>query len=241
MPDESKLLEKRKDARGDKAKLRELKGELIAEANALKPKIAKAVKRARNLKSDEARQKASDRADHLVGQRLLILAEVEEVKADLGEVNARLRRISKKLKKAAQKRLARERYWASEHFRYEEFDTHDGTPVPKSAYPALREWCERIGEPARKQFGSISITSGHRHRAYNAAIGGEPNSVHIYDYPGRNGRAVAVDWHASRGGPRDWYDFAAGKADGRGYYPNSGFTHSDTRNNIGWPDATWQG
>lgn len=237
MPDESKLLEKRKDARGDKAKLRKLKGELVAEANALKPKIAKAVKRARNLKSDEARQKASDRADYLVGQRLLILAEVEEVKADLGEVNARLRRISKKLKKAAQKRLARERYWASEHFRYEEFDCNDGTPVPKSAYAALRHLCENYLEPLRAQYGTIRINSGYRTRSYNAAIGGASVSVHIYD---EKPDAVAADHTAAKASPSTVASFHERKgAGGVGRYAT--FCHVDNRQRIGWPTSRWSG
>jgi hypothetical protein len=66
--------------------------------------------------------------------------------------------------------------------------------------------------------------------------GGEPNSVHIYDYPGRN---FAADITCETGSPAEWYAFTAGKADGRGIY--STFHHADNRGRIPWPDATWSG
>jgi hypothetical protein len=91
----------------------------------------------------------------------------------------------------------------------------------------------------RKSFGAVHINSGYRPTAYNASVGGEPNSVHIYDYPGRNFLAVAADITCENGSPADWYAFTAGKADGRGTYAT--FHHADTRSRIGWPDATWTG
>jgi hypothetical protein len=70
-------------------------------------------------------------------------------------------------------------------------------------------------------------------------VGGEPNSVHIYDYPGRNFAAVAVDITCETGSPEEWYAFTAGKANGRGIYAT--FHHADNRSRIGWSDATWSG
>jgi hypothetical protein len=127
----------------------------------------------------------------------------------------------------------------SPHFAYAEFDCRNGQELPKAAEPAVKEWCKRIGEPLRERFGPVHINSGYRPAAYNASINGEPNSIHIYDYPGRNFRAVAADVTCDSGSPTEWYAFTAGKADGRGVYAT--FIHADTRGLIGWGDATWSG
>jgi hypothetical protein len=127
----------------------------------------------------------------------------------------------------------------SPHFAYAEFDCRNGQELPKQAEPAAKEWCERIGEPLRDRFGPVHINSAFRPAAYNASIGGESNSIHIYDFPGRNFRAIAVDVTCERGSPAEWYAFVAGKADGRGIYPS--FVHADTRGQIGWGVATWSG
>lgn len=124
----------------------------------------------------------------------------------------------------------------SEHFTYAEFDCNDGTPVPEAAKPAIKALCRDVLEPARARFGTIHINSGYRTESWNRQVGGESNSVHRYDlHPG----AAAADWTAQRGSARDWYEFTAGKADGRGLY--STFHHADNRNRIGWPDSTWTG
>lgn len=135
------------------------------------------------------------------------------------------------------KRIKEARDRPSPNFDWAEFDCKDGTPLPEKSKPAVRHWCQTIGEPVRARFGSVHINSAFRHRAYNARIGGEDNSVHIYDFPGRDFKAVAVDFSCERGTPADWFAFTAGKADGRGRYNT--FHHADTRNRIGWPDASW--
>lgn len=127
----------------------------------------------------------------------------------------------------------------SRHFAYAEFDCRNGQELPKAAEPAVKEWCERIGEPLRERFGAVHINSGFRPAPYNASVGGEPNSVHIYDFAGRNFRAVAVDFTCERGSPAEWNAFAEGKADGRGIYAT--FVHADTRGRMGWAPATWSG
>jgi hypothetical protein len=141
--------------------------------------------------------------------------------------------------RARRKKIVAREDRPSENFAYAEFDCNNGQALPKAAEPAVKDWCQRVGEPLRQRFGSVHVNSGYRPTAYNASVGGEPNSVHIYDYPGRNFRAVAADITCEKGSPAEWYAFTADKADGRGSYGT--FHHADTRNRIGWPDATWTG
>lgn len=155
------------------------------------------------------------------------LAESEEDREAIARMRARRKRIQERRDKP------------SPNFDFGEFDCNDGTPLPLESEPAVRDWCMRIGEPVRARFGSVHINSGFRHAAYNARIGGEPASVHIYDYPGRDFKAVAGDFTCERGTPAEWYAFTFEKADGRGRYAT--FHHADTRNRIGWQDATWSG
>jgi hypothetical protein len=130
----------------------------------------------------------------------------------------------------------------SPNFSYDEFNTKDGTPVPKAAYKGLDHLCLNYLEPMRKRFGAIYITSGYRHQAYNSAIGGASASVHIYDYPGRDGSAVAADIVCRTGTPSQWADYAASLgAAGIGSYSRSGFTHIDNRDRMGWPKSRWTG
>jgi len=190
-----------------------------------------------DAKTDERADELADEIDVLRGQVKRLEARIEELR----KVRVRLGRQIRRLTHRIQAKVARNRYYASEHFRYDEFDCHDGRKVPKEAYEALRAWCRDVGEPARLRYGAVYVLSGYRPADYNERIGGAENSVHIYDYPGRMGHAVAVDWAAEKGGPRDWFDFTQGRADGRGFYPTSGFHHADNRNRIGWPDAAWSG
>ncbi|MGH2775949.1 MAG: D-Ala-D-Ala carboxypeptidase family metallohydrolase [Actinomycetota bacterium] len=180
------------------------------------------------------RDRLLDRLDRLRDRE----AEAEKV---LGEaINERDEdREALKRMRARRKKIHDRMDRPSPHFAYAEFDCRNGQDLPKAAEPAVKDWCERIGEPLRKKFGSVHINSGYRPTEYNASVGGEPNSVHIYDYPGRNFATVAVDVTCETGSPEDWYAFTAGKADGRGIYAT--FHHADTRGRIGWTAATWSG
>lgn len=180
------------------------------------------------------RDRLLDRLDRLKERE----AEAEKV---LGEtINEREEdREALKRMRARRKKIKDRVDRPSAHFAYAEFDCRNGQELPKAAEPAVKDWCERIGEPLRKRFGPVHINSGYRPAAYNASVGGEQNSVHIYDYPGRNFATVAVDITCETGSPEEWYAFTTGKADGRGIYAT--FHHADTRGRIGWPDATWSG
>ena len=130
----------------------------------------------------------------------------------------------------------------SANFSYAEFNCKDGTPVPEAAYKGLDYLCQTYLEPLRKKFGPVSITSGYRHSRYNAAVGGVSNSVHIYDFPGRDGSAVAADVVCASGSPAEWAAFldSLGAA-GVGTYPRHGFVHVDCRDRMGWPTSRWTG
>lgn len=90
----------------------------------------------------------------------------------------------------------------SPHFSTEEFDCHDGTPVPGHAYADLQALCRRFLEPLRSAYGPVTIISGYRTRKQNAAVGGAPQSFHMY----RAARpGAAADLRCRRGTPADWY------------------------------------
>lgn len=132
----------------------------------------------------------------------------------------------------------------SKHFRLSEFHCHDGTRVPASAIPALKELCEHVLEPMREKYGPCRVLSGYRHRSYNAAIGGARYSQHIYDDgPG----SVAADVRFATGTPAQWARGARWRfrtksrwrktgRGGVGQYNRSGFVHVDSG-----PRRDWQG
>jgi len=172
-----------------------------------------------------------------------------EVRADLRDLRSRIiyhakrgRRAPKlrkayarlKAKAARLRKASRDRLWASEHFAFAEFDTHDGTPVPRPAHAAVRKLAREILEPMREEFGSCRVTSGYRHAAYNRRIGGATNSYHIYDL---RPDQPAADVSFARGNVHDWARRArALGAGGVGVYPRSGFVHID----LG-PRRDWSG
>jgi hypothetical protein len=118
------------------------------------------------------------------------------------------------------------------HFRYQDFATHDGTPIPPAASAGLHALCIAYLEPMRARFGGCVVTSGYRHRAYNAQIGGELNSQHVWD---DTPASVAADVRFPKGGPREWAAMArelrrkAGGDGGIGTYVRQGFVHLDNR------------
>ena len=141
----------------------------------------------------------------------------------------------------------------SKNFLLREFTCKDGTSVPTAAVPALRQWCERWGEPIRARFGPVRVTSGYRTPTYNRAVGGAARSFHVYGLrhaPGTTGRNlwdIAVDVVPARGNVEDWSKWALatlirgqqGFGESRGAavgYPQSGFIHLDTG-----PRRTWAG
>ena len=130
----------------------------------------------------------------------------------------------------------------SEHFQDHEFAQRAGHGCASALYPAdwiaprLAPLCKAL-ERIRSEFGGavITILSGYRSPAYNAAIGGAPKSQHM------EGRAADIVVHGVA--PSEVYDrilalYHCGEIEigGLGKYP--GFTHVDVR---GGALATWQG
>lgn len=130
----------------------------------------------------------------------------------------------------------------SANFYLDEFDCHDGTPVPKAAVPALKELCVHMLEPLRAKYGRCKVLSGYRHRSYNAQIGGARFSQHIYD---DGPRSVAVDVRFSQGNPVRWAQSArwrfvtksvwrrSGRG-GVGTYVGANFVHVDSASRRDW-------
>jgi hypothetical protein len=121
----------------------------------------------------------------------------------------------------------------SPNFSYGEFFTHDGTPIPVLAVPALRRLCSYYLEPMRKKFGTAFVLSGYRHRTYNAKIGGALHSQHIWD---EGHGDVAADIRFAKGTPKEWAAEARRIRNGIGHggvgrYKTSRFVHIDNRQN----------
>lgn len=113
----------------------------------------------------------------------------------------------------------------STHFRSQEFDCHDGTPVPEYAYDDLRDLCRRYLEPLRSRFGAVTIVSGYRTPSHNRAVSGAPLSMHVY---ARARPGAAADITCRRGQPADWYRYLDARgAPGLGQYDEH--VHVDTR------------
>lgn len=132
----------------------------------------------------------------------------------------------------------------SPHFTLAEFDTHDGTRVPRDLEDDYRRLCRRVLEPLRERFGLCSVVSGYRYPAYNQRIGGAKQSVHM---GGRGGGidGVAADVRFATGDPEAWgraaeplleHGFPPGG--GLGIYPGrGGWIHVDSRGYR----ARWRG
>lgn len=136
--------------------------------------------------------------------------------------------------------MAKTRHRLSKHFVIEEFDCKDGTKVKSREYDGLRYLCRQYLEPMRRQFGPCTVHSGYRTKSWNAQVGGEPNSYHLYPYHDGNDQAGDVSF--AQGTSEQWAAFAnsirqrkRGGRGGIGIYRT--FVHLDIRDYA----ANWRG
>lgn len=118
----------------------------------------------------------------------------------------------------------------TDHFHIREFDCHEGDPVPRYMEPHLKDLCERVLEPMRREFGPAHVNSGHRWTWYNAKIGGASQSFHCYEV---RKNQPAADLTFARGTPAQWAAFARKLGvGGVGQYAT--FVHVDTGPRRDW-------
>jgi len=114
------------------------------------------------------------------------------------------------------------------HFKFEEFACPDGTPIPDEYYGNLQRLMEQL-EILRHANGDhpIIIRSGYRAPAYNAKVGGEGGSRHLYAAaadiycPNRNPNCYTI-------GQRAYKQFYGGNIGGVGLGANVN-VHVDVR------------
>jgi uncharacterized protein YcbK (DUF882 family) len=102
--------------------------------------------------------------------------------------------------------MARRRLILSPHFKVSEFrDWHSHQLPPSYMDNGLRRLCREVLEPLRSRFGVCTVHSGYRTPATNAAVGGAPQSYHVYT---ARRRFPAADVSFARGTPHDWAEAA---------------------------------
>lgn len=82
------------------------------------------------------------------------------------------------------------------HFTAGEFGTGNADHLP-----GLGALCALFLDPMRQAFGPCTVHSGYRSAARNKAVGGAPESHHVYE---KRPFAVAADVSFARGTPNEW-------------------------------------
>jgi hypothetical protein len=219
------LKEQRDKLRKRRDSIDKIQADLEGESRRLKQKIE--AKRERDPKDDERAMRLADERESLRAERQHIDVRLDELDARDGKLLAKIKVLGRKIREAREKKGE----YASEHFRYDEFNCKQGGPVPEYMYPHLRDLCERILEPMRAEFGGCFVTSGHRWSWYDAAIGGV-GGYHVYE---KYKSQPASDLIFDRGTPAQWAAFARDLGiGGVGQYDRSGFVHVDTGPRRDW-------
>ena len=119
--------------------------------------------------------------------------------------------------------------YATKHFKFSWFDCRNGIKLPSYMRNDIVTWCKTIGEPMKKKYGHVFITSAYRTLQYNRDIGSSDGSYHVYT---KRKKYPAVDFTCSRGSPAQWgaYVNKLISYGGVGVYKRSGFIHVDLRN-----------
>lgn len=184
----------------------------------------------------DRREELADEIDASIARIQRLLERGAKSDKERDELVKRDRKLEGELR-ALKKRMERKRDPGgnlTKDFSVAEFDCNNGTPCPSGIVPHLKQLCVAHLQPLRDSGGTVGINSGYRTVQYNAAIGGEPNSYHVYTY---RMKAPAVD-HVQAGRSAsevaNWHD-SHNRFDGMGRY--SSFCHGDDR---GYP-SRWYG
>jgi hypothetical protein len=148
-----------------------------------------------------------------------------------GELRALNRRIEAKQKQRSRSGGGN----LTKDFSAAEFNCNDGTPVPAAIVPHLKQLCVVHLQPLRDSGGVVGINSGFRTASYNARIGGETNSYHVYNVRMRAPACDHVQAGRSPSAVASFHDRVQKGGIGLGRY--STFTHLDQR---GY-DSRWYG
>lgn len=229
-------LSRRRKRKEELRQTRSALGVEIAEERALVAKVRSKRRIALDKGNEKRAEELADKIEAVRAKIARLKDREESIEARLLKVSAIAKRLRKKLRRLRQK-ARRKKHYASKHFRYDEFDCRDGTPVPESAKPALRHLCKNYLEPLRGRYGAVYVNSGYRTRTYNASIGGASQSEHIYDETPDGVAADHVCQSASPATVADFHD--ARNVGGLGRY--STFTHIDNRDRDGKAHARWWG
>jgi Peptidase M15 len=228
-----------KEEREHRDELKDRRDELKKE---LKEEIA-ADERGRGKRPEEWEEWAADRREELADEIDASIARIQRllergVKTDKerDELVKRDRKLEAELN-GLRKRIERKKDPGgnlTKDFSVAEFDCNNGTPCPSGIVPHLKQLCVAHLQPLRDSGGTVGINSGYRTVSYNAAIGGEPNSYHVYTYRMKAPAVDHVQVGRSASAVANWHD-SHDRFDGMGRY--SSFVHGDDRGYV----SRWYG
>lgn len=229
MPDLDETRRRRDRAKAKRSRKQQRIHDLRALLEAVEEKLASARADRDAATDDERREVAADRAEDLAREKHELERSIRETISARERWAGRYRRLRDRARRQAS-RVTDRAGWASKHFRYDEFNCHEGPPVPGYMYPHLRDLCARVLEPMRARFGACHVNSGHRWDFYNRKIGGASLSYHVYE---DRQREPAADLTFASGAPSEWAAFARNLGVG-GVGQYSTFVHVDTGPRRDW-------
>ena len=177
----------------------------------------------------DRRDELADMIDASEGRINRLVEKMIKTGKDLREAKTRDGRLEQQIQ-IVQKRIDRKNTPSNDltkDFSMAEFDCNDGTPVPEYMRGSLKKLCTDHLQPLRDAGGSVHINSGYRTVSYNARIGGEPNSYHIYTYRKDHPAADHVQSGRAPSSVASFHESHQTVPIGLGRY--SSFTHLDQR------------
>jgi len=165
---------------------------------------------------------SESRLDRLVERVATKQSALDDLRKRDSGLEDRIARLAKKIERIETETAGQ----LTKSYHVAEFDCRNGTPVPSYMVASLKALCVRHLQPLRDAGGVVSINSGYRTAAYNAAIGGASESYHVYTI--RKTAPAADHIQSGRSAPavQQWHE-AHTPFDGMGFY--AGFTHGDDR------------